>query len=93
MALSMLINGYKIQSLKKREYSPTPSSELSEESNLNYLDKHLALQSFKLDSSLTLGMTAIVSFKFTTIYESKFLKGNINLLQYHLSTCKLFMLF
>jgi len=44
-----------------------------EESNFKSLDKLLALQPFKLDSSQTLGMTAMVSFKFTTIYGSKFL--------------------
>ena len=43
------------------------------ESNLKSRDKLLALQPFKLDSSLTLRMTAMVSFKFTTIYGSKFL--------------------
>jgi len=44
-----------------------------EESNLKSLDKLLALQLFKLDSSHPLRMTEMVSFKFTTSYGSKFL--------------------
>ena len=44
-----------------------------EESNLKSRDKLLALQPFKLDSSHQLRMTEMVSFKFTTIYGSKFL--------------------